>query len=266
MLKPVNLSVPPLWPYMSWDSPIIWQHTYIPMFRHSLNRMKGINEWVGILIYLQHDEFQHRLWLGKQGMEPQSEVKQWNEIANIDCIPCTNTDLSVPWWKITSDFLILKYIWASFSCVTYKYKMWVYLINLFYMHLFHTEWQNGRGWKRPLWVICPTPLPKQGHLGQAAQDLVQAGLEYLQRGGLHNLSGQPVPVLRHPQREEVLPHVSFGLIWDIELTSFILDWHFCAFYTLFIENGAIQINSFVLKKVNLTRYMAKPHSFYRLNI
>jgi len=27
----------------------------------------------------------------------------------------------------------------------------------------------------------PTPLPKQGHLKQAAQDLVQAGLEYLQR-------------------------------------------------------------------------------------
>jgi len=26
----------------------------------------------------------------------------------------------------------------------------------------------------------PTPLPKQGHLQQAAQDLVQAGFEYLQ--------------------------------------------------------------------------------------
>ena len=31
----------------------------------------------------------------------------------------------------------------------------------------------------------PTPLPKQGHLQQAAQDLVQAGLEYLQRRRLH---------------------------------------------------------------------------------
>ena len=53
----------------------------------------------------------------------------------------------------------------------------------------------------------PTPLPKQGHLQQAAQDLVQAGLQYLQRRRLHNLSGQPVPGLRHPQREVVLPHV-----------------------------------------------------------
>jgi len=51
----------------------------------------------------------------------------------------------------------------------------------------------------------PTLLPKQGHLQQAAQDLVQADLEHLQRRRLYNLPGQPVPVLRHPQREEVLP-------------------------------------------------------------
>ena len=57
----------------------------------------------------------------------------------------------------------------------------------------------------------PTLLPKQGHLQQAAQDLVQAGLEYLQRRRLHNLSGQPVPGLHHPQREEVLPHVQTEL-------------------------------------------------------
>jgi len=50
----------------------------------------------------------------------------------------------------------------------------------------------------------PTPLPKQGDPEQAAQDLVQAGLEYLQRRRLHNLPGQPVPVLCHPQSEEVL--------------------------------------------------------------
>jgi len=41
--------------------------------------------------------------------------------------------------------------------------------------------------------LCGSPspilLPKQGHLQQAAQDLVQAGLEYLQRRRLHNLPG-----------------------------------------------------------------------------
>jgi len=53
---------------------------------------------------------------------------------------------------------------------------------------------------RDLWgSSSPTPLPKQGHLQQAAQDFVQAGLEYLQRGRLHNLPGQPVPVLCRPQ-------------------------------------------------------------------
>jgi len=56
----------------------------------------------------------------------------------------------------------------------------------------------------------PTPQPKQGHLQQAAQDRVQAGLEYLQRGRLHNLPGQPVPGLHHPQ-SEVLPHVQVEL-------------------------------------------------------
>jgi len=57
----------------------------------------------------------------------------------------------------------------------------------------------------------PTPLLKQGRLEQAAQDLVQAGFEYLQRRRIRSLSGQPVPVLRQPQSEEVLPRVQMEL-------------------------------------------------------
>ena len=57
----------------------------------------------------------------------------------------------------------------------------------------------------------PTPLMKEGHLQQAAQELVQVGLEYLQRRRLHNLPGQPLPVLRHPQSEEVLPPLQMEL-------------------------------------------------------
>ena len=57
----------------------------------------------------------------------------------------------------------------------------------------------------------PTLLPKKGHLQQASEDLLQAGTEYLQRRRFHNLPGQPVPGLRHPQREEVLPHVQTEL-------------------------------------------------------
>jgi len=77
-----------------------------------------------------------------------------------------------------------------------------------------TESQNHRmvGVGRDLCgSSSPTPVLKQDHLEQAAQDHVWVGLEYLQRRRLHNLSGQPVPVLRHPQREEVLPHVQTEL-------------------------------------------------------
>jgi len=42
----------------------------------------------------------------------------------------------------------------------------------------------------------PTPLTKQGHLEQAAQDLVQEGLEYLQRRRIHPGLGDPVVVLQ----------------------------------------------------------------------
>ncbi|XP_075270317.1 acyltransferase PGAP2 isoform X2 [Opisthocomus hoazin] len=51
-----------------------------------------------------------------------------------------------------------------------------------------------------------------GHPEQAAEDLVQVGLEYLQRRRLHSLPGQPGPGLRHPQREEVLPHLQTELL------------------------------------------------------
>ena len=105
---------------------------------------------------------------------------------------------------------------------------WQLLINLFYtlhqlcftywseisMNHRITESQNHRmvGVGKALCgSSSPTPLPKQGHLQQAAQDLVQARLKYLQRRRIHNLPGQPVPVLRHPQREEVLPHVQMEL-------------------------------------------------------
>ena len=62
----------------------------------------------------------------------------------------------------------------------------------------------------------PNTLPKKGHLQQAAQDPVQVDPEYLQRRRLqrrrlHNLPGQPVSGLRHPRREEVLPHVQTEL-------------------------------------------------------
>jgi len=74
----------------------------------------------------------------------------------------------------------------------------------------------------------PTLLLKKGHLQQAEQDLVQVGLEYLQRRRLHNLPGQPVPVLHHPQREEILPHVQTELpvLQFVPVTPCLVSGHY----------------------------------------
>ncbi|KAK4806816.1 hypothetical protein QYF61_005612 [Mycteria americana] len=61
---------------------------------------------------------------------------------------------------------------------------------------------------RDLWRLsCTTPLLKQGYLEPVAQDHVQTAFEYLQGGRLHNLSGQPFPVLSHPHSQKVFPDV-----------------------------------------------------------
>jgi len=54
---------------------------------------------------------------------------------------------------------------------------------------------------------CPTSLLKQGHLEPVGQDQVQMAFEYLQRGKLCSLPGQPVPVFGHPCGKEVFPDV-----------------------------------------------------------
>ena len=54
-------------------------------------------------------------------------------------------------------------------------------------------------------------LPCKAGLQQAAQVSVQMSLEYLQRRRIHNLPGQPVPVLCHLYCEEVPSHT------DVEL-------------------------------------------------
>lgn len=60
--------------------------------------------------------------------------------------------------------------------------------------------------------LCSSkPLLKQLHLQELAQDHIWMGFKYLQRKRLHSLSGQPVPVLCHPQRTEAFPHSQMEL-------------------------------------------------------
>jgi len=89
---------------------------------------------------------------------------------------------------------------------------------------FYTESQHDGGWKGPLEITQSSPLPKQGHPEQAAQDCFQTGFEYLWRRRLHSPSGQPGPGFCHPQSKEVLPHVQmelpllqFQLLWTVEV-------------------------------------------------
>ena len=89
-----------------------------------------------------------------------------------------------PWLKVDFNIQI------SFYFMIKKTKCWI------------TDWMGLEG-RSP----GPTLLLKQGHLKPLAHDCVQSAFEYLQGGELHNLYGQPVPVLSHPRGKEVFPHV-----------------------------------------------------------
>lgn len=67
-----------------------------------------------------------------------------------------------------------------------------------------------------------TPLLRQGHLEHTAQDCVQMDLEYPQGRRLHNLSGQPAPMLS----KEVL-HVQMKLpgVCFMPIASHSVTWH-----------------------------------------
>ena len=44
-------------------------------------------------------------------------------------------------------------------------------------------------------------------LYEIAQDALPSGLKHLQGWGIHNLSGQPVPVRHHPLCEKLPPNI-----------------------------------------------------------
>jgi len=66
------------------------------------------------------------------------------------------------------------------------------------------------GWKGPLWVTQPNPLPKQGHPEQSAQHRGQGGWNISREGDSPTLwaAWARAP---SPQREEVLPRLQLEL-------------------------------------------------------
>ena len=53
------------------------------------------------------------------------------------------------------------------------------------------------------------PYYRQGHLplDQVAESPIQPSLDCFQGGGIHGLSGQPVPVPHHAHSKEFLPNI-----------------------------------------------------------
>jgi len=57
--------------------------------------------------------------------------------------------------------------------------------------------------------VVQSPCYRQGQIlpHQVAHSPIQPGLEHLQGGGIHNLTGQPVLVSHHPHSKEFLPNI-----------------------------------------------------------
>ena len=82
--------------------------------------------------------------------------------------------------------------------------------------------QNHRtlGVGRDLWRSShTTPLLDKVHPEQGTQERIQVDFECLQGRRLHNLSGQPVPLLCHPHRKEVFSHIEVEHKGDLRPTS-----------------------------------------------
>ena len=74
----------------------------------------------------------------------------------------------------------------------------------FYTDLRVVEVVRSHNLRRRSGIIQSTFCFRYSHLEHIAQDHIQVGFEYLQKRRLHNLSGQLVPVLCHPDSKELL--------------------------------------------------------------
>ena len=94
--------------------------------------------------------------------------------------------------------------------------------------------------------VVPTPCCRQGHLplDQVAHSPVQSGLECFQGRGIHNHTGQPVPVPHHPHRWRRVSYCGFRRA--------CVSMGFCAraakmspmFYSIAVANWALSIGRF----------------------
>jgi len=88
--------------------------------------------------------------------------------------------------------------WYNVAYKVYWSPLITYSNMISFLQRTITVSQNCWGWKGHLETIKSNPPAKIGSVKQVAQVGMQMGLEYLQRRRVHNLPGQPVPVLCHP--------------------------------------------------------------------
>jgi len=74
-----------------------------------------------------------------------------------------------------------------------------------------TESQNGRGWKGPLWVTQSNPPAEAASPTAGCRGPCPGGSGISPEKETPQPPWEPVPVLCHPQREEVLPRVQMEL-------------------------------------------------------
>jgi len=70
-----------------------------------------------------------------------------------------------------------------------------------------TEWLRLEGTFKIIWFQAPCYRQGCLPLDQVAHGPIQPALECFQGGGIHSLTGQPVPVPHHPHSKEFLPNI-----------------------------------------------------------
>lgn len=90
------------------------------------------------------------------------------------------------------------------------------------------ESQNSWDWKGPLEIIKSNHSAKAGSSGAGYTGLhIQVECKCLQSRRFHSLPRQPVPVLCHPQRKEVFPHIQMKhpVFQFVPVVPCLVTWH-----------------------------------------
>ena len=136
-------------------------------------------------------------------LSPQEEVFKifkwcWEQKGKCSVMTSSAAWKSRSYWKSLRGKNLRKSVWRRLLCFAYCARAYFHRII------------ECPGLKRTTVIIeFQPPCHRQGHqpLDQATQSHIQPGLKCLQGWGVHNLLGQPVPVLHHSLGEKLPPSI-----------------------------------------------------------